>query len=130
MAILKEFKEFAMRGPVIDLAVGVIIGAAFGKIITTLVEKVLMPPIGLMIGGVDFSKLSITLKDAVGDRPAVVIQYGEFLNAIIAFIIVAFCIFMVIKLLKSIHMKKDLTPDASPQEILLAEIRDILKEKP
>ncbi len=129
MAILKEFKEFAMRGPVIDLAVGVIIGAAFGKIITTLVEKVLMPPIGLMIGGVDFSKLSITLKDAVGDRPAVVMQYGEFLNAIIAFIIVAFCIFMVIKLLKSIHMKKDLTPDASPQEILLAEIRDILKEK-
>ena len=79
---------------------------------------------------VDFSKLSITLKPAVGDTPAVVIQYGEFLNSIIAFLIVAFCIFMIIKLLKSIHMKKDLTPDASPQEILLAEIRDILKERP
>lgn len=130
MAIMKEFKEFAMRGPVIDLAVGVIIGASFGKIISTLVEKVLMPPIGLMIGGVDFSKLSITLKDAVGDTPAVVVQYGEFINAVVTFLIVAFCIFMVIKLLKSIHMKKDLTPDASPQEILLAEIRDILKEKP
>lgn len=129
MAILKEFKEFAMRGPVIDLAVGVIIGAAFGKIITTLVDKVLMPPIGILIGGVDFSKLSITLKSAVGDTPAVVIQYGEFLNSVIAFIIVAFCIFMVIKLLKSIRMKKDITPDASPQEVLLTEIRDLLKAK-
>lgn len=129
MTILKEFKEFAMRGPVIDLAVGVIIGAAFGKIITTLVDKVLMPPIGILIGGVDFSKLSITLKSAEGDTPAVVIQYGEFLNAIIAFVIVAFCIFMVIKLLKSIRMKKDITPDASPQEVLLTEIRDLLKAK-
>ena len=129
MAIIKEFKEFAMRGPVIDLAVGVIIGASFGKIISTLVEKVLMPPIGLMIGGVDFSKLSITLKDAVGDTPAVVVQYGEFINAVVTFLIVAFCIFMVIKLLKSINMKKDITPDPSPQEVLLSEIRDILKNK-
>ncbi|HEY6170872.1 MAG TPA: large-conductance mechanosensitive channel protein MscL [Candidatus Kapabacteria bacterium] len=129
MAIMKEFKEFAMRGPVIDLAVGVIIGAAFGKIISTLVENVLMPPIGILIGGVDFSKLSVTLKDAVGDKPAVIMEYGIFFNAMITFVIVAFCIFMVIKALKTMRVKKDITPDPSPQELLLREIRDLLKSK-
>lgn len=129
MAIMKEFKEFAMRGPVIDLAVGVIIGAAFGKIVSTLVEKVIMPPIGILIGGVDFSKLSLTLKDADGDKPAVLMQYGEFLNAIVTFIIVAFCIFLLIKALKSMRVKKDITPDPSPSEVLLTEIRDLLKSK-
>src|SRR5690606_12844253 len=100
MGMLTEFREFAMRGNVIDLAVGVVIGGAFGKIVTALVDKVIMPPIGLLIGGVDFSKLAITLKaasvDAAGQEvPAVVLAYGEFINAVVQFVIVAFAIFIV-----------------------------------
>ncbi|MES2626648.1 MAG: large-conductance mechanosensitive channel protein MscL [Pseudomonadota bacterium] len=97
MKIVKEFKEFAMRGNVVDLAVGVIIGAAFGKIVTSLVNDVVMPPVGMLLGGVDFSDLVITLKEAVGDVPAVTINIGMFINNIIDFVIVAFVIFMVIK---------------------------------
>ena len=97
MKILQEFKSFAMRGNVVDLAVGVIIGTAFGKIVTSLVADVVMPPIGLLLGGVDFSELAITLKEAVGDTPAVTINIGLFINTLIDFMIVAFVIFMVIK---------------------------------
>ena len=136
MGMMAEFKEFAMRGNVIDLAVGVVIGAAFGKIVTALVDNVIMPPIGLLIGGVDFSDLAITLKqasvDAAGEVvPAVEIGYGTFLNALIQFIIVAFAIFMVVKAINRLNRKEEAAPEApaEPSEdvLLLREIRDSLK---
>ncbi|MBD7988554.1 large-conductance mechanosensitive channel protein MscL [Luteimonas sp. Sa2BVA3] len=136
MGMMGEFKEFAMRGNVIDLAVGVVIGAAFGKIVTALVDNVIMPPIGLLIGGVDFSDLAITLKqasvDAAGEVvPAVQIGYGTFLNALIQFIIVAFAIFMVVKAINRLNRKEEAAPEApaEPSEdvLLLREIRDSLK---
>lgn len=136
MGMMGEFKEFAMRGNVIDLAVGVVIGAAFGKIVTALVDHVIMPPIGLLIGGVDFSDLAITLKqasvDAAGEVvPAVEIGYGTFLNALIQFIIVAFAIFMVVKAINRLNRKEEAAPEApaEPSEdvLLLREIRDSLK---
>lgn len=134
MGMMREFKEFAMRGNVLDLAIGVVIGAAFGKIVTALVDKVIMPPIGLAIGGVDFSKLSVTLKaatvDAAGKEvPAVVLGYGEFLNAVFQFMIVAFAIFMVIKAINR-ATKSNLGAPAAPTEdvLLLREIRDSLKK--
>lgn len=139
MKIIQEFKEFAMRGSVIDLAVGVIIGGAFGKIVSSLVENVLMPPIGLLIGGVDFSSLKIILKPAVinssGTTTAteVAINYGNFLQASFDFIIVAFVIFMFVKMINSVHKKKATPPPApaAPSEdiVLLTQIRDLLKEK-
>jgi large conductance mechanosensitive channel len=133
MSMMKEFREFAMKGNVVDLAVGVIIGAAFGKIVSVLVEKVIMPPIGLILGGVDFSNLAITLKEAVGDKPAVAIGYGEFLNAAISFFIVAFCVFMIIKAMNAMKRKKaeaPAAPAAPPrEEILLEEIRDLLRNR-
>ncbi|WP_434027381.1 large-conductance mechanosensitive channel protein MscL [[Pseudomonas] boreopolis] len=137
MGMMSEFKEFAMRGNVIDLAVGVVIGAAFGKIVTSLVEKVIMPPIGLLIGGIDFSKLSWTLKaasvDAAGKEvPAVVIGYGDFINTVIQFLIVAFAIFMVVKTINRLSRKKaeEPAPPAPPSEevVLLREIRDSLRK--
>ena|SRR5208283_5104887 len=94
MSMMKEFKEFAMKGSVVDLAVGVIIGGAFGKIVTSLVNDVLMPPIGLLVGGLDFSNYVLTLKEASATAPAVAVKYGVFINSAIDFIIVAFCIFM------------------------------------
>jgi large conductance mechanosensitive channel len=97
MGMLKEFKEFAMKGNVIDMAVGIIIGAAFGKIVTSLVSDVIMPPIGVVLGNVDFSSLALTLRQKAGDVPAVTIRYGVFINTIIDFLIVAFAIFLVIK---------------------------------
>ncbi|GHD71259.1 large-conductance mechanosensitive channel [Luteimonas padinae] len=136
MGMISEFKEFAMRGNVIDLAVGVVIGAAFGKIVTALVDNVIMPPIGLLIGGVDFSDLAITLKqasvDAAGEVvPAVEIGYGTFLNALIQFIIVAFAIFMMVKAINRLNRKEEAAPEApaEPSEdvLLLREIRDSLK---
>ena len=133
MGMIGEFKEFAMRGNVVDLAVGVVIGAAFGKIVTALVDKIIMPPIGLLIGGVDFSKWAVTLKeagvDAVGKEiPAVVLGLGEFFNAVIQFVIVAFAIFMVIKAINRMNRKPPEAPAAPPEEILLLrEIRDNLK---
>ena len=135
MGMTQEFKEFAMRGNVIDLAVGVVIGAAFGKIVTALVDKVIMPPIGLLIGGVDFSKLSITLKQATVDAagkevPAVVLAYGEFINAVIQFLIIAFAIFLVVKAINRFHKKPDDAPAAPPEDVLLLrEIRDELKQR-
>jgi large conductance mechanosensitive channel len=105
--MVKEFKEFAMRGNVADMAVGIIIGGAFGKIVSSFVKDVIMPPIGLLLGGVDFSNLAITLKEAVGEAPAVAIQYGVFINTVIDFIIIAFAIFIVIKGMNSLKRKEE-----------------------
>jgi large conductance mechanosensitive channel len=133
MSILKEFKEFAVKGNVVDMAVGIIIGAAFGKIISSIVSDVIMPPIGLVIGGVDFSKLAITLKQASGDTAAVVISYGKFIQTVVDFTIVAFAIFMLIKAINALKRKQEVAvqppPAPSNEEVLLSEIRDILKEK-
>ncbi|MEE4287365.1 MAG: large-conductance mechanosensitive channel protein MscL [Mariniphaga sp.] len=144
MGMLKEFKSFAMKGNVLDLAVAVIIGSAFGKIITSFVNDVLMPPIGLLLGNRDFGNMRIILKqakDAVmeGDQivtPAIAevsVKYGAFVNTVLDFIIVAFAIFMVIKAYNRLKKKEEAKPTAPPaptkEEVLLAEIRDILKEK-
>jgi large conductance mechanosensitive channel len=130
MSMLKEFKEFAVKGNVVDMAVGIVIGVAFGKIISSLVSDVIMPPIGLIIGGIDFSKLSIFLKGMPGDPAAVVIAYGKFIQTIVDFTIVAFVIFMLIKAMNILKRKEEAAPPApSKEETLLAEIRDILKEK-
>lgn len=133
MGMLTEFKEFAMRGNVIDLAVGVVIGAAFGKIVTALVEKIIMPPLGWLIGRVDFSEMAWTLAPARvaadgTEIPAVVIGYGDFLNTLVQFVIVAFAIFLLIKVINRIARKKEAAPAAPKEEILLLrEIRDNLK---
>lgn len=133
MGMLKEFKEFAIKGNVVDMAVGIVIGVAFGKIITSLVADVIMPPIGVAMGGVDFSNLSIIIQEAIDKKPAVVISYGKFLQTIIDFIIIAFVIFMAVKGINSFK-KKEAEAAAAPapptnQEVLLAEIRDLLKSK-
>jgi len=131
MGMIKEFKEFAVKGNVVDMAVGIIIGAAFGKIVSSFVADVIMPPIGVLLGGVDFSGLSVTLKEAVGDVPAVVISYGKFINTVIDFTIIAFAIFIAIKAINSLKKKEEEKPEAPPEpskeEVLLTEIRDILK---
>lgn len=136
MGMLQEFKTFAMRGNVVDLAVGVVIGAAFGKIVTSLVNDVIMPPIGLATGGVDFSRLRVVLKPADMSNPAhklaeVAINYGVFINTVIQFIIVAFAIFLVVKAVNRMSRKEERkTPDAPPADVaLLIEIRDLLKDK-
>lgn len=138
MGMLQEFKDFAMRGNVIDLAVGVVIGGAFGKIVSSLVDQVIMPPIGWLIGGVDFSSWVITLKEASVDAagaavPGVVIGIGEFINTLIQFIIIAFAIFIVVKAINSLHKKKEDAPAEppapTPDQALLAEIRDLLKQR-
>lgn len=134
MGMLTEFKEFAMRGNVIDLAVGVVIGGAFGKIVTALVDKIIMPPLGWAIGRVDFSELAWTLAPArLGpdgqEIPAVVIGYGDFLNTLVQFLIVAFAIFMVVKVINRLARKKEAAPAAPAEEVLLLrEIRDNLKK--
>lgn len=133
MAIVKEFKEFAMRGNVVDLAVGVIIGAAFGKIVTSLVSDIIMPPIGMVTGGIDFKDLKYVLKPAVDKTPETAINYGLFINNVIDFIIVAFCIFLIVKGINSLKKKEEAAPTAPPEptkeEILLTEIRDLLAKK-
>ena len=132
MSLMSEFKEFAMRGNVVDMAVGIVIGAAFGKIVSSFVGDVLMPPIGLMLGGVDFSDLAVTLRDAVGAAPAVVLSYGKFIQTIIDFTIIAFAIFLVIKAMNSMKKKEEAAPAPAappPQEVLLTEIRDLLKNR-
>jgi len=132
MGIFKEFKEFAMKGNVVDLAVAVIIGGAFSKIIGSLVKDILMPTIGVAIGGVDFKDLAITLKEAVGTVPAVTIKYGLFVQTVFDFIIVAFCIFMIVRAMNKMKKKEAAAPaaPAAPpkQEVLLEEIRDLLKK--
>ena len=133
MNILKEFKDFAVKGNVIDMAVGIIIGAAFGKIVSSFVADVVMPPLGFLIGGIDFKALAITLKAAEGDAPAILLKYGLFLQTVIDFTIIAFAIFIAIKGINSLKRKEATTPKApqapSKEELLLAEIRDILKDK-
>ena len=114
MSMMKEFREFAMRGNVVDMAVGIIIGGAFGKIVSSLVADVIMPPIGLLLGGVDFSNLVITLKQAVGDVPAVTLNYGVFINTVLDFIIIAFAIFMVIKGMNKMKRKEEPKPAPAP----------------
>jgi large conductance mechanosensitive channel len=131
--MLREFREFIARGNVIDLAVGVIIGAAFGKIVTSLVDQVIMPPIGLVLGKVDFSQLKIVLQPADPARKAaeVAIGYGAFLNTIVQFLIVAFIIFLMVRLLSAVRRQEEAAPapppGPTPSEALLAEIRDLLK---
>ncbi|MBK4716971.1 MULTISPECIES: large-conductance mechanosensitive channel protein MscL [Tenebrionibacter/Tenebrionicola group] len=130
MSFFKEFREFAMRGNVVDLAVGVIIGAAFGKIVSSLVADIIMPPLGLLIGGIDFKQFSWTLRPAAGDVPAVVMNYGMFIQNIFDFVIVALAIFMAIKLMNKLYKKQE-APAAGPtkDQQLLSEIRDLLKER-
>lgn len=126
--MIKEFKEFALKGNVMDLAVGVIIGAAFGKIVDSLVKDVIMPPIGLLLGGVDFSDKMFVLKGATASAPAVTLNYGLFINAVLGFLIVAFAIFMVIKQMNRFKKKEEGKPETTPEDIqLLREIRDSLK---
>jgi len=136
VSMLREFREFIARGNVVDLAVGVIIGAAFGKIVSSLVDQVIMPPIGLILGKVDFSQLKIVLQPADPAHKAaeVAIAYGAFLNTVIQFLIVAFIIFLMVKLLSAVRREEAKAPAEppapSPSETLLTEIRDLLKSRP
>ncbi len=139
MKILKDFKEFAMKGNVIDLAVGIIIGAAFGKIISSLVNDVIMPPIGLLVGGTDFKEIVVNLKEAVKDqatgkilKEAVTLKIGNFLQTVVDFLLVAIAIFMMVKAITNLKGKKEDTPPVAPpptkDQELLSEIRDLLKK--
>ena len=134
MGMMQEFKDFAMKGNVVDMAVGIIIGGAFGKIISSFVADVLMPPIGLLIGGVNFSTLAITIKAAAGTAAAVTINYGKFIQSVVDFIIIAFAIFMAIRAMSNLQKKEEEAPSPPPAptqgEVLLGEIRDLLKQKP
>lgn len=133
MGILKEFKEFAVKGNAVDMAVGIVIGAAFGKIIASLVADVIMPPIGVLIGGMDFTKLGFILKEASVDVPAVTLNYGNFIQSVVDFSIVAFAIFMLVKLINKLKKQEPIAPEVLPEptkeELLLTDIRDLLKAK-
>ena len=132
MSFVKEFREFAVKGNVVDLAVGIIIGGAFGKIVSSMVADVVMPPIGLLLGGMDFSDLKLTLKEAVGQTPAVTLNYGVFIQHVVDFVIVAFAVFLLVKAINSLRRKQAEAPAPalpSGEEKLLSEIRDILKSK-
>ena len=143
MGFLKEFKEFAVKGNVMDMAVGVIIGGAFGKIVTSVVNDIIMPPIGLLVGGVDFTDMKLTMKKAVLDAagevvtPAVTWNYGAFIQQVVDFTILAFCVFLLVKVMNRLTKKPAPAPAPAPapepkptkEELLLAEIRDLLKEK-
>jgi large conductance mechanosensitive channel len=132
MSMMSEFRDFAMRGNVVDMAVGIVIGGAFGKIVSSFVNDVLMPPIGLALGGVDFSNLAMTLKEASGDVAAVTLNYGAFIQTVVDFIIIAFAIFMVIKAMNNLKKKEEAAPPPPPkpsEEVtLLTEIRDLMKK--
>ena len=132
MSFIQEFKEFAVRGNVIDMAVGVIVGTAFGKIVSSFVSDVIMPPIGVLLGGVNFSDLAFTIKETAGTSPAVVMAYGKFTQTVIDFVIISFVIFTVVRMINSLKKKAEAAPPApaapSNQEILLTEIRDLLKK--
>lgn len=133
MGMMSEFKKFAVKGNVMDMAVGIIIGAAFGKIVAAFVSGVMMPPLGLLIGGVDFSELAYVLKSATETAEAVTIQWGAFVQTTIDFLIIAFAVFMVVKAMNNLQKKEEQAPAAPPkpsnEEVLLAEIRDLLKAK-
>lgn len=133
MGMMNEFKEFAVKGNVIDMAVGIIIGAAFGKIISSFVGDIMMPPIGVFLGGVDFSSLAFIVQEARGGAPAVVISYGKFIQSMIDFAIIAFAIFVAIKGINSLKRQSEEKPVELPkisnEEVLLTEIRELLKER-
>ncbi|PIW61311.1 large-conductance mechanosensitive channel protein MscL [Shewanella sp. CG12_big_fil_rev_8_21_14_0_65_47_15] len=133
MSLMKEFRAFASRGNVIDMAVGIIIGAAFGKIVSSFVADIIMPPIGIILGGVNFSDLSFVLLAAQGDAPAVVIAYGKFIQTVIDFTIIAFAIFMGLKAINTLKRKEEEAPKApaapTKDQELLSEIRDLLKSQ-
>jgi large conductance mechanosensitive channel len=129
MSMIQEFKTFAMRGNLIDLAVGFIMGGAFGKIVTSFVNDVIMPPIGVLLGGVDFSNLAFTLKQGATPDQSVVVRYGAFLNTVVDFLIVAWVIFLIVKAVNAMKKKEEMKPAFAPtkDQELLSEIRDILK---
>ena len=131
MGMMQEFKDFAMRGNVVDLAVGVVIGGAFGKIVSSVVADIIMPPIGLLTGGVNFTDLKVLLKEGVGDIPAVTLNYGAFIQTIFDFTIIAFAIFLLVKAMNSAKKAEAAAPPPPPpaQEVLLGEIRDLLKQR-
>lgn len=133
MGLIQEFKEFAVKGSMIDLAVGIVIGAAFNKIVSSFVEDVLMPPIGLLIGGVDFSQLAVELKAGTGGGEPVLLKYGQFIQTVVDFLIVAFAVFMVVKAINSLRRQEEMKPAVPPaqtrEESLLTEIRDLLKAR-
>ncbi|HEY7883757.1 MAG TPA: large-conductance mechanosensitive channel protein MscL [Cellvibrionaceae bacterium] len=135
MSVIKEFREFAVKGNVVDMAVGIIIGAAFGKIVSSLVADIVMPPVGLLIGGVDFSDLAVVLKAATADSAAVVVAYGKFIQTTLDFVIVAIAVFMMIKVLNRLKRQEEaapsppVTPMPTREEMLLTEIRDLLKQR-
>ena len=141
MKFIQDFKDFALKGNVMDMAVGVIIGGAFGKIVTSVVNNILMPPIGVLTGGVDFTDLKLTLKEAVVEgeetvAEAVTLNYGQFIQDVVDFVIIAFCIFLMVKGIAALNRKKEEPAAPAPeepkgptQEELLAEIRDLLKNK-
>ncbi len=133
MGMLNEFKEFAVKGNVIDMAVGIIIGAAFGKIVSSFVGDVIMPPIGILVGGVDFSDLAVILKEATESAPAVTLNYGKFIQSVVDFTIIAFAIFVAVKFINTLKRKEapseaQPAPAPSSEELLLTEIRDLLKQ--
>ena len=129
MSWLGEFKQFAVKGNVVDMAVGVIIGAAFGKIISSFVGDVVMPPIGVLIGGVDFKNLAVTLKPAVDKVPAVTLNYGSFIQTVVDFAIIALVIFLVVKAINMMKREEAAAPALSKEVVLLTEIRDALRAK-
>lgn len=129
MSLFKEFKEFAVKGNVIDMAVGVIVGAAFGKIVSSLVGDLIMPPIGVLLGGVDFTSLAVIIQEAADGKPAVLINYGKFIQTMVDFTIIAFVIFLAIKAINKIKRPDDkVVPPTKDQELLM-EIRDLLKNR-
>lgn len=134
MAVIQDFKKFAMRGNIVDLATGVILGASFGKIVSSLVDNILMPPLGFLLSGINFSELSIKLREATPTSPAVVIGYGKFLQNSLDFLIVAFCIFMLLRFITRLQKTEPAPPPPTPavpprEEVLLAEIRDLLAKQ-
>ncbi|MCM0080504.1 large-conductance mechanosensitive channel protein MscL [Geomonas sp. Red32] len=130
MGMMKEFKEFAVKGNVVDLAVGVIIGAAFGKIVSSLVADVVMPPVGVLLGGVDFTHLAVVIKEGVGAKPPVLISYGKFINTIIDFVVIAFVVFLAVKGFNRLRRQESPPPPGpTKDQELLTEIRDLLKER-
>ncbi len=133
MGMMSEFRAFAMRGNVVDMAVGVIVGGAFGKIVSSLVGDVVMPPLGLLLGNADFSALALTLKEATGQTDAVTLNYGKFIQTVVDFLIIAFSVFVAVRMMNSVRKKEAEAPASPPaptrEEELLGEIRDLLKKR-
>ncbi len=132
MSIAKEFREFAVKGNVIDMSVGIVIGVAFGKIVSSLVSDVLTPPLGYLIGGIDFTHLAVSLPSLIEGQPAVTVRFGIFLQSLFDFVIVAFAIFLAVKAINRLRRKEEIAPIAPPpptrEQLLLEEIRDLLKQ--